>query len=254
MKKWIVRLAVAFVVLAIIGLIAIFLSINTIVTKGVNTIGPKVTQTDVRLENANISPFSGSGELHGLFVGNPSGFKTPSAVKVSDVKVAVNVKSLLSNVVVVDSVMIDSPEVTFEGDLVGVNNNLSKLLANVNAVAGTDSSEKKPEEKPVEGGKKFRVKDILIKSTKLNASLTVMGGKAVSLTLPDIHLTDIGNDSDGASAGELASKVISAIRAETIKALGSAVTGVGKQVESLGKEAGTQMEKTTKGLKSLFKK
>jgi hypothetical protein len=44
-----------------------------VVKAGVNTFGPKITQTKVELTGAVVSPLSGSGTLTGLTVGNPAG-------------------------------------------------------------------------------------------------------------------------------------------------------------------------------------
>ena len=56
--------------------------LNGIVKKGVETAGPMITKVDVKLDGANISIFSGSADLKGLFVGNPPGYTTDSAIKV----------------------------------------------------------------------------------------------------------------------------------------------------------------------------
>jgi hypothetical protein len=252
MKKWIVRLVVLFAVLFVAGLVVVFLSLNTIVKHGVERVGPMVTKTEVKLESANISPFTGSGQLHKFSVGNPPGYKTPSAIQVGDVKLAVKVKSLFSPVIGVDLISVDGAEVTFEGGLGG--NNLSQLMDNLGSMASADKSTTKPEEKPVEGGKKLRVKEILIRGTKVNASLTGMGGKTVSLSLPEIHMTDIGNDQDGVSSAELSKKIIQQILTETLKALSTSGGVLGKELQGLGKDSGKQVESVTKGLKSLFKK
>ncbi len=252
MKKWIVRLVIIFAVLFIVGLVAAFAFLNNIVKTGVEKVGPIITKTEVKLESANISPFSGSGQLKGMFVGNPEGYKTPSAAKVGDIKVAVDVKSLLSPVVVVDSISIQGAEVTLEVGLTG--NNLSKLLDNVSSVAAADEGTKKPEEKPAEGGKKFKVKDIVITGTKVNGSVTAMGGQAVTFPIPEIHLTNIGTDSDGVSAAELTKKILSEITVASVKEFGKAGGAVGDQLKNLGKGTGSQVEKASKGLKKLFGK
>src|SRR5262245_1025482 len=160
MKKWILRIVILGVIVlaAIVGCIFYFL--NDIVKKGVETVGPKVTQTEVRLARAKLSPFSGQGQLSGIFVGNPEGFKSESAIKVGDVKVAVNGPSVLKDTVVVDSIHVQAPEITFEGGLTG--SNLGKLLDNIEAAAGGSGAKDTPAEKSTGSTKKFKVKDVLI--------------------------------------------------------------------------------------------
>src|SRR5689334_10844509 len=138
MKKLIVRILLGVVALGIIALVVVFFSLNSIVKKGVETVGPQITKVDVKLDAANISPFGGSGQLTKFVVGNPEGYKTPSAIQVGDVKVAVKVGSVFSDTIVVDSINIQAPEITLEGTLTG--NNLSKILDNLSS---TEEKEKK---------------------------------------------------------------------------------------------------------------
>src|SRR5580693_312377 len=99
MKKIILRIAIVIVVLVLVFLTVVFLKLNTIVKKGVETVGPALTKVEVRLDAADISPFSGSGKLSGLFVGNPEGYKTPSAIQVGSIKLSVKVGSVLSDII-----------------------------------------------------------------------------------------------------------------------------------------------------------
>ena len=77
MKKIIIRIFAVLILLVVVALVVVFFSLNSIVKKAVETIGPKMTRVEVKLGAADISPFSGSGKLSKLFVGNPDGYKTP---------------------------------------------------------------------------------------------------------------------------------------------------------------------------------
>ena len=102
MKKWVLRIVVVCVVLVIVALAMVFFNLNSIVKKGVETVGPQLTKVEVRLNSATLSPMNGNGELNQLFVGNPEGYKTESAIKVGNIKVAVKLRSVLSDTIVVD--------------------------------------------------------------------------------------------------------------------------------------------------------
>ena len=147
MKKLFVRILMGAVILIVIALVVIFFSLNSIVKKGVETVGPRLTKVEMRLGSAKLSPLSGNGRLSKLFVGNPEGYKTPSAIQVGDIKVGLEIGSVLSDTLVVDKVDIQAPEITFEGSLSG--NNLSKILDNIEAATGGE----KPAEK-TDGAKK----------------------------------------------------------------------------------------------------
>lgn len=251
MKKWILRGLIAVVALVILALVLVFINLNSVVKKGVETVGPKLTKVDVRLEAAKLSPLNGNGELSGLFVGNPEGYKTPSAIKVGNVKVAVKLSSALSDTIEIDEVNIQAPEITFEGGLGG--NNLSQILKNLEG--SPDDVKPTPEGKPAsEGGKKFFVKDVVVNGGKIHVSITGMGGKAVTVPLPPIHLTNIGSENNGVTAAQLCKEVLQPIIASAVKAGTEALTNLGSEVKDLGKGAAEKAGKTVEGLKGLFKK
>jgi hypothetical protein len=255
MKKIIIRVGIVVVVLLVVVLAVVFFSLNSIVKKGVETVGPKLTQVEVRLGSADLSPFSGSGTLAKLFVGNPTGYKTPSAIEVGSVKVAVEVGSVMSDTIVVDEINIQAPEITIEGTFSG--NNLSKILDNLNAAAGGDSKSKTPA--PTASGKpakKFIVKKLVMDGGKINVSLNlpVLGGKSLTVPLPPMHLENIGTAQNGVSAAELVQTVMKPLLASVTKAAEDGVAGVGKDLQNLGKGGADQLKNAAKGVSDLFKK
>ena len=132
-----------------------------------------------------------------------------------------NPMSLLSDKIVIRSVHVESPEITFEGGLSG--NNLSKIMDNVNAVAQAGGPPKtNTTAKASKPAQKIEVDDFLITGAKVHASITGIGGKELTLDLPPIHLTDLGKGSDGITPTELTHAVLKAITSATIKAVSDA--------------------------------
>lgn len=256
MKKPFLIVGIGAVVLLVIAVIVVALCLDGIVKRGVEFIGPQITKVTVNLDSIHIGLFTGSASVKGLVVGNPEGYKAPQAISVGLAEIGVNPFSILSDKIVVRSVHVESPEVTFEGGLGG--NNLSKIMDNVNAVAkaggppsaNTDTTAKAGE-KPA---KKIEVDDFLITGAKVHGTLILFGGKEVtipSLQLPDIHLTDLGKGSDGLTATDLTRAVFNAILTTTIKTVGSAATDIGKDA---GKTASEGVDKIKKGIGGLFGK
>lgn len=247
MKKWILRLGVLAVVLGAIAVGAVFYFLNDIFKTGVETVGPQLTKSELRLAKAKLSPFSGQAQMTGLFVGNPEGWKSESAIKVGDVKVALNVRSALSDTVLIDSIHIQAPEITYETGLGG--SNLGKLLENIEAVAGGGTP---GETTTPESSKKFRVKEIHIHGAKVHLSAL---GKQITVPLADIHLHNVGTDANAATAAELAREIIKPLLASVIKAAAEAASGMTQQLQRIGTGALTnQLDKAAGGLKDLFKK
>ena len=255
MKKFFLVVGIGVFILLVAAVIVVALCLDGIVKKGVEVVGPQITKVAINLDAVHIGLVTGSASVKGLVVGNPEGYQAPQAISVGLAEVGVNPFSILSDKIVVRSFHIKSPDITFEGGLGG--NNLSKILDNVNAVAkagGPPSANTNAVAKA--GGKsakKIEVDDLLITGAKVHATLILFGGRKVtipSLPLPDIHLTNLGADSDGLTPTELTRAVLNAITSATVKAIGSEATDIGKDGGNLGKD----VDKIKKGLGGLFNK
>jgi len=113
MKKWLyVEIGAIVVVIAIInfGLS----NLGPIIKKAVNSYGPKITKTELHVDDVGVSIFSAEAKIKIFFLGNPSGFKTPSAMEVGSVLVDVDEKSLSNNTIVIDRIEVIRPEITYE--------------------------------------------------------------------------------------------------------------------------------------------
>jgi uncharacterized protein involved in outer membrane biogenesis len=252
-------LVLILVVLVIIGAVVASLFLGDIVKKGVETVGPRITQVSVKLDEVHLTLLTGSASVKGLVVGNPAGYKTPQAISAGLISVGVNPMSVLSDKIVIRSIHVESPEITFEGGLSG--NNLSAILNNVdasskspastNAAAANSPAQAKP-------SKKFEVDDLMITGAKVHVSLTDLQGKEMTLALPPIHLTDLGRNPEGITATDLTRSVLRAITTATVKAVGKASTDIGKNAGNVLKgaagQAGAGSSNLIKGLGNLLGK
>src|SRR5581483_563488 len=201
-----------------------------------------------------LSLLSGSGKLKGLFVGNPSGYKTPSAIQVGTASLALQPSSVLSSKIIVHSINLQAPEITFETDLKA--NNLSKILDNLqSAMGGGNSTNAAAESK---ASRKLQVDDFLISGGKIHVSVSVLGGQSATVPLPEIHLTGLGQGPDGITVAELTKVVLQAIEKEALQVSASAITDLSKQAtgltKGLGGAATGAVDKVTKGLGGFLKK
>ena len=256
MKKWLIRVVIVvfLLLIAVVGASIYFL--GSIIKKGVETVGPQITRTELKLDSATLSLLSGSGKLKGLFVGNPEGFKTRSAIQVGSVSLAVAPRSVFSDKIHVTQVNVQAPEITFEGGLNG--NNLSKLLDNVQASTG--GADKGAPAKDTTSSKKLQVDELLISAGKINLSVDagVLGSKSATVPLPEIHLTGLGSGPDGITAGDLTTKILKEILQAAIPAAEKAVVDLGKSatdaVKDLSKNPAGAVDKATRSVTDIFKK
>jgi hypothetical protein len=258
-KKIFWGLVIVLVVLVIVAAIVAGLFLGNIIKAGMETVGPKITKVSIRVDAVNLSLLTGAAKIQGLVVGNPEGYKTPQAISVGLVAVGVNPASVLSDKIVVRSIEVRNPEITFEGNPLG-GNNLTKIRDNVNAA--TASSQRPATNQTAQAastpGKKLEVDDFLITGAKVHVSLTGPVAREMTLSLPDIHLTDMGKDASGITASELTRRALDALTSATIKAVANNASDLGKGAANLGKgtekTATEDVNKVTKGLGGLFKK
>ncbi len=252
MKKMLMRIFVALLALLAVALAVAFFSLNAIVKKTVETRGPQMTGVAVRLGAVDLSPFSGSGSLTQLFVGNPGGYQSPFAVQVGRLKVAVQLGSVFSDTIVVDEINIQDPEVALEGTLDG--NNLSAILDHLTASSAAQEQQQNAPPPPGQARqKKFIVRDFTLHGAKLYLHLHGFE-KPLNQTLPisDLHLRDIGASEGGVSAAELSRRMFQPVLASARKAARDAL--VQRGLEYLDKSGGSDVKKAAREvLTNLFK-
>jgi len=81
-----------------------------------------------------------------------------------------------------------------------------------------------------------------------------LGGKAMTVPLADMRLQNIGTDGSGVTAAQLSRDILKPLLASITKAAAEAATNVGGQLKDVTKGTTEQLNKTTEGVKSLFKK
>ena len=194
----------------------LFSSLDSLIKAAVETYGSEITATDVTLDKVVISATSGEGGLYGLTMGNLEGFETDHALKLGEVFLVIDTASLAEDTVTVKEIRIIAPEITYEIGADG--SNLDAIQKNVDSYLGAGGG--KDDTAPSEdGGKKLVIDDLVIKGGKVNVSASFLGGKTMTTPLPDLHLTDIGKEDDGATPGEVAKEVIGAIKESAGKAV-----------------------------------
>ena len=186
------------IVVLIIALFAIILNLGKIVKTGINTVVPQVTKCEAHVDDVNFNVFGGKFEIKNLVIKNPEGYKTDQAFSLGHIFVNVKMGSLMSDVIEIDQVLIDAPEITYE---VGLgNSNLNTILENVNSSLPSSDEEKKEEkEEKKEGGKKVVVNLVKVTNGKIGVSAKIAGGMEAPIVLPDIEIKDLGKKEGGIS-------------------------------------------------------
>lgn len=262
-------------VLSIIGIIlvvlivAVVLFAGKIIKSGVNTMGPRLAGVPVSLENAVFNPISGVVHLEGLFIGNPEGFNTSSAMELGEFKVELAMGSLFSDTIVIKKILINEPQITYEKSL--RSSNLKTLQQNLapEQTEPAKPTEEIPKEEKSKPAKEVIIEDFQLNDAKVHVSLTAVGGKKLTVALPKLQLQDIGKDSGGASPSEVLAQVFDAITGaaasvaanagdlagDTLKGAGDMATDAAKgATDAAGDAAKSATDSIKKGIGGLLGK
>jgi hypothetical protein len=221
-KKIAIGLGVLIVVIAV-GIYYLSQNAGNLVAGVIKDEGSRVTQVPVDVSAVDISLTDLKAGLRGLTVGNPTGFKTDRAISLGEISVKI-AKDWSMDIIVIDEVMVNAPEITYEIGTGG--SNIAAIQKNVEdslkAMGG--SAEKAPADEE-KAGPKIVINNFYIKNGKIQVSSSLLQGTTLPVALPDIHLKDIGKDnkdgSDGASTAQVIDEVMSAITKKAGTAAGS---------------------------------
>ncbi len=271
MKKLLIAGVV--VIVAVAGIAFFTMSnLGPLIKKSVNTFGPIITETDVKVEDVNISIFSGQATIKKFILGNPKGFKSAQAMKVASIHVDIDESSITKNPMLINKIEILSPEITYE-KITG-SDNFQTLLKNIKKSAkAEDKSAKKSDAGKDKKNKKIIINDFVLKGGKVHLSIAGLTDNKIIAPLSDLHLTEIGKKTNGATAAQAFEQIFAAICnnisadsvtkifndslkqlgdikiPENLQDLGSVnQEAVKKALDSTDKN----VESVTKGLKTLF--
>lgn len=217
-------------------LVGINLWLDMLVRTAVEQVVSQLTRTKVTLERVQIGVLKGGVRLDGLEIANPPGFTAPHAVRLGSARTRLAVGTILSDTVVIDEILVDSLDVSYEGI---PTSNLGVIQGNVAAAVPAGSSKPAEARTASSASKRLLIKKFSLTNGRIAARI---GGESLRLGLPDIHLTDIGKETGGATPEQVVSAVLTAIT--------RSATGV---VTDQASRAGSAVSKVEESLKKHFK-
>lgn len=213
-------------VTAVAGGVWLASSLDSLVKSAIERYGPEITGVSVQVDSVNLSPRDGRGSIKGLRLGNPKGYRTHRALALGEITVVLDPATLADDVIRIREIVVQGADITYEkaGNLT----NLEAIQRNVDAYArkfggGQPSADRRQ--------KKMIIDRLVIRSSKVNLSSALTAGSSLSVSLPDLHLRDIGKRTNGATAAEVTRQVINAL----VSAVGrAAASGLRKGASGLG--------------------
>ncbi|NBB79847.1 MAG: hypothetical protein GVY36_10435 [Verrucomicrobia bacterium] len=224
------KLFLGLLLLAVIAVAAIYFfgssALNKGIKSGVETWGPRVTQTPVTLGAVNLSVFNGSGTLTDLLVGNPEGFASEQIVALGEIDLKVDTSTVFSDKIVIDHVIIQQPRISYEQSLRG--SNVKKLMENIEAFTGPkDDTEVDSGEGP---GKQVVIRKLIIEDATVYAGAMGIGQ---TVSIPRIEMENIGEEGDRMTMAE----AIELVLGKVLQSIGPSISNAGNLLKDGGKAA-----------------
>ena len=238
----------AVVIVVVVVLFVVLASVDSIVKAAIERVGSDVTQTEVTVDDVEISLTSGEGTIRGLVIGHPQGFEE-QVIRIGEARIVLDIGTLTSDTIVIKEIAVTAPQVTVE--VSGEGANVSRLQETLTSAGsgggGGASSGGNPEDE-----KKLVIERVTVADGRVDLKAAGLE-RGVGADLPSITLTDIGKDSGGADPAEVAKVIVAAVSAAAGQA--AVTSGVLQQIEGgVGEKAKGLLEKGAGGLKGLIKK
>lgn len=267
-KKIVGTILVVLLLLVLVVVLAVNIFGNRALKLAVQTGASKALGVNVQVQDITLAVFAGKLSINGLQIDNPKDYANPHLLTVGNAFVAVNVKSLLTDIIEIERIQLDNIALTIEQK--GLTNNLQEILNNLPKT----TSPQPPQEKQV-GGKNLKIKQLQINSAQVNVKLLPIPGRAdtVTLKLAPITLENLGTDQPmdvamltgvvlKSLAGGIAQQGKELLPVDMVSGLGQQALQAGQQAAETAIEAGKKAVETVgdvgkqagEALKGLFQK
>ena len=227
-RKSIIITLVAVVIILALGIGYVLTNLGFLVKMAIEKAGSQATQTAVRVSGVQISLKEGSCNIEGLNVGNPDGFEVPYAFSLKEIGVDIDPKSITSDEITIDDIVVRAPE-TFVEVNADNKNNLNEIKNNLPEGSSSPSKDKaSPKEKKET---RLFIRRLLFEKGRIFAKVVPMN-KEYDLSMGAIEMRNLRG-----TPAQIAQQVISRLTSQALaqvkrKGIGQAEQKIKEQVKS----------------------
>jgi hypothetical protein len=207
------------VVILVFAVMYLGSNLDSIVKKAITKVGSDVTGVSVSVDKVAIALAEGRGEIGGLVVDNPRGYKGPHAFQLGSIVLALGPAAAGSDPVVIRELTIEAPDIVYDKGENG--SNIEAIQRNVDAYSKAHPAEEKPKDGDNASAKRFIIESLQIQGGKIQ----LMGREKV-IDLPPLRMRDVGKSRGGMTGAEIAAIVVKQITDATVA---SAVRGLAQE-------------------------
>lgn len=257
MKKLIVRVLLAVIVLLIIAVVGVLLFIDPIARAGVEKGATYALGVDTTVKKLSLGLTSGKLTMDELRVANPVGFQSPHLMKSGRFDLELRPGSILEDTVELKKFELNGLDVHVDQKVKG--SNVSVILDNLKRLGGEGKEQEKKE--PAEG-KKVKVDRIVVTNVVAHFHLLsdLHKGGPLTVKVPRIELNDVTSDNaDGVVVSELVARILPAVLAAVLHEAQGVVPSdflavLNGDLDGVTKALGGEVEKLTGQVHKEFEK
>ena len=242
------KLLLTLLILIVAGGVFAYLNYENGIRRGIEIAGSNALGTAVTVSGVSVSPFTGEGSIRGLTIANPEGFDAPYAIELGGLDVSINTASILSDVIEINLIQIDDAKITYETTV--VRDNIRALLANLPDSDAAPVVEANPDA-PAST-------QVIIREFRMNNPQIDLHTRVASapVPLPDLVLTNIGENSSAVTVAEAARQILAALNQAIIREgvpnMDVLIDGARQQLDDGVQKIEDAVENISNGVRDLF--
>lgn len=207
MKRTLLLSGAAVVIVLLGALWLLYSSLDFVVKEAIEKYGSQATGTSVRVASVSISLTSGRGTLRGVRIANPPGFSSGDAFAFGEVTLEIDVGTVTDDPVVINLILVDSPEVNYEVSA-DLKSNIDVIKSNVERFRGGEGGGEGGEGGGEGTSKRLRIREFTFQNGMIDVTSQI-DGQELTIDLPEVRLTDIGGP-NGVPLGEIGKTILQA--------------------------------------------
>ena len=221
MKRAFIGAFVVFVLILAGGVYYTLSSLDSIVKGAIEYYGSEMTGCRVRVDSVRIEFLTGKGTIRRLRIANPGGFSSKDAFSLGEITLQFLPGGINDTPLVIQQVVIAEPEVEFEVDDAG-RINLMVINDQISAYSppspGQTSEPQPGAGSPADAGDDllFRVLRFDFEAATVTADATAAGGQVTDLSLPSLHLKNVGGK-QGKTGAAIGQEILTVFTAKVTK-------------------------------------
>jgi hypothetical protein len=176
--KPVFQVLVAIIVIFAIGALVLSFSLDGIVKSNLESTTGEMLGTSVEISDVDISILDGTGTIEEFTIHNPEGFSDNPALRLQQINIEIDLSTLLSDTIVVNSIEITQPNLFFEQKVEG--NNFNALIEKLDETEPSDIN--------------LVVDYLLVEEGQITLTSDIGEEKSVQGKLDRFELTDIGRE------------------------------------------------------------